>query len=234
MLLTQQVVHCLDRVERGKRNLHKNGVPVAHGSVPKAGQFESLEFSPVLALRTDEASGAVDIVGQIERLPLVVFHGAYQVDGIKVSTLGEHAHVLLVCLVYLAALKYLEAYSAVLIIRKEGAAARFADILHHSAYAHGAVELLAQIDYQLGVFKLLDVGLAAAQVALHEAYHLFKLSMGVVAGVEQTQVAEGTRLKRDEYAGKNLLVVHGVALEAVGHNVVYVLSSRTPRRPRCR
>ena len=146
MLLAQQIVHCLDRVERRKRNFHKNGVPVAHGSVPKAGQFESLEFSPVLALRTDEACGAVDIVGQVERLPLVVLHGTHQVDGIKVSTLGEHAHVLLVGLVNLAALKYLEAYSAVMIIRKEGAAARFADILHHSAYAHGAVELLKLAD----------------------------------------------------------------------------------------
>ena len=33
--IPQQIVHRLDRIERGKRNFHKNGVPVAHRAIPK-------------------------------------------------------------------------------------------------------------------------------------------------------------------------------------------------------
>ena len=50
MLRAEQVVDRLDGIEGAERNLYEQSVPVTHGTVPQAGQFQSLEFTSVLGL----------------------------------------------------------------------------------------------------------------------------------------------------------------------------------------
>ena len=54
------------------------------------------------ALGGDEACGYVHVVWKVVGFSLGVFHGAYEVNGVEVCAGGEHLHVLLVALVYLA------------------------------------------------------------------------------------------------------------------------------------
>ena len=116
MLLTKQVIDGLNGIECSERNLNKDCVPIAHGTIPKSWQLKCLEFLAVLALALDESSGAIHEVGQIEGLTLVVLNGAYEVNGVEVSALGEHLHVFGIVLVNLTALENLQAHSAVLVI----------------------------------------------------------------------------------------------------------------------
>ena len=96
MLVAEKVVDGLDGIEGSQGNLNENGRPVAHGTIPESGQLKSLELLAALGLLRDEASGLVDIVGQIEGLALIVLDGADEVDRIEVGALGEHLHILLV------------------------------------------------------------------------------------------------------------------------------------------
>ena len=223
MLLTQQVVHCLDGVERAERHLHKHGVPVAHGAIPQTRQLEGLQLLSALRLLRDETGGWVDILGQVEGLSLVVLDGADEVDRIEVGALGKHVHVLLVRLVNLAGFENLQADGAVLIVGEERTAARLTDIFHDAADAHRPVKFLAQVDDEVGILKVLDVRLAAAEVLLYEADNFLYLLVGVLARVEQAHIVEGFLLEGDEHAGYNLLPLYGVSLEAVGYDVVDVL-----------
>jgi hypothetical protein len=50
MCRTEKVKHYLYRVECGKRNLDKESVPVAHGTVPETRKFESLELTSLITL----------------------------------------------------------------------------------------------------------------------------------------------------------------------------------------
>ena len=43
VLVAQKVVHCLNRVKGGERNLYEDGVPITHGTIPQAGELEGLE-----------------------------------------------------------------------------------------------------------------------------------------------------------------------------------------------
>ena len=63
MLLAKEVVDGLHGVERAKGNLYEDGVPVAHGTIPQSGQFESLELLAILALAADESCGLVHELG---------------------------------------------------------------------------------------------------------------------------------------------------------------------------
>ena len=64
VLLAVKVVDGLHRIEGGKGNFHKYGVPVAHGTVPESGKFKGFQFLAVLALVGNETGGRVYIVGQ--------------------------------------------------------------------------------------------------------------------------------------------------------------------------
>ena len=55
VLLAKQVVDGLDWIESNGRHFYEHGVPVAHRTVPKAGQFQWLEFLSVLRLGADES-----------------------------------------------------------------------------------------------------------------------------------------------------------------------------------
>lgn len=101
-------------------------------------------------------------------LALVVLNSTNKVNGVEVSALGEHLHILGIALVNLAALKDLQTYCAVLIIGKERTTARLTYVLNNAAYTDRTVELRAQIDNEVGILKILDVRLATAQVVLNE------------------------------------------------------------------
>ena len=217
MLVAQQVIHRLHGVERAEGHFDEHGAPVAHRAVPQAGQLKGLEFLAGLRLRGDESRGLVDEIRQVEGPALVVLDGAYQVDGVEVSALCEHLHVGLVISVDLAALEYLERYGAVLVVGQEWSAAGLAHVLHHAAHAHRAVQLAAQV---VGIHLIiLRVG---AEAIAHEFGYLYQLRLAGSA-VEHPQILECLLLQGDENAGNDLLPLHGLGLQAVGHHVVDVL-----------
>ena len=131
--------------------------------------------------------------------------------------LGKHLHVFLVVGGYLRALEYLQAHGAVLVVGEEGPAAGLAHILHYAADAHGAVQLAAQV---VGIDSL-PLG-TAAQAALHEVGHLLYLLVGG-SFVQLLEVSKGLLLQGDQHAGDNLLPLHRLRLQTIGHHIVYVL-----------
>ena len=60
MRFTEQIINCLNRVERAGRNLDKQGNPVAHCTIPQARQLKRTHGFTLNALTTDEACLLVD------------------------------------------------------------------------------------------------------------------------------------------------------------------------------
>ena len=85
MLLTEEVIDGLHRIERAERYFHKDGVPVAHGAVPQTGEFESLQVFAILRFVGDEAGIGVYILGQVKLDALVVANGTNQVYAIEMG-----------------------------------------------------------------------------------------------------------------------------------------------------
>lgn len=50
MLLAQQVIYSLNRIEGAQWYLNKDGAPVAHSTVPQTWQLQSLQLLAALAL----------------------------------------------------------------------------------------------------------------------------------------------------------------------------------------
>ena len=94
MLLTQQVIHCLHRVKGRKRNFYKDGIPVAHRTIPQTGKFEGFQVFTVLRFVGDEAGGFIYIFHQVEFMSFIITHSAYEVYRIEVRTLLEHFFLL--------------------------------------------------------------------------------------------------------------------------------------------
>ena len=107
VLRTQQVVDGLYGVECIKWDFHKNCVPIAHSSIPKARQFQCFQFAAALTLAADEAGVVVNVVGQMEVVAFIVAGGTNQVNWVEMCTLGKHLDILGVGLVYLARFQYL-------------------------------------------------------------------------------------------------------------------------------
>lgn len=99
MLVAEQIVHGLHWVEGAQRNFYEYGVPVAHRTIPKTWQLESLEILTVLALAGDETGRWIYKLREIEGIALVILGSADEIYWVEVSTLGKHLHVLLVVLV---------------------------------------------------------------------------------------------------------------------------------------
>ena len=140
MLRTKQIVDGLNGIEGRKRHFHHDGTPVAHRSIPKARQLQSFQFLAIFALVGDEASCRVNEVGQIELLSLIVSNCADEVNGIEVSALREHLHVLGIVLVNLAAFEDLQRDAAIGIVSEERTASRFADVLHNATNANRTIK----------------------------------------------------------------------------------------------
>ena len=94
MLLTQQVIHCLHRVKGRKRNFYKDGIPVAHRTIPQAGKFEGFQVFTVLRFVGDEAGGFIYIFHQVEFMSFIITHSAYEVYRIEVCAFLEHFFLL--------------------------------------------------------------------------------------------------------------------------------------------
>ena len=223
MLIAKQVVDSLYWVEGRERNFHKDGVPVAHRSVPQSRQFKSLELLAVLAFRADEACVVVDMLEEVEAIALIVLCSANEVNGIEVGAVLEHGYILGIISIYLARLQNLKAHGSVSIIAYERTATRLAHILYDSAYAHRTVELFLKIDYEFGILQILDVMLAAVEVLLYEANHLLYLGVGVRTRLKYAQIFECLLLGVNEDTSQHLLIQYGIGLDTVGHYVVDVL-----------
>lgn len=223
MLFSQQVIDGFNRIKGGQWHFNEDGVPVAHGSVPESGKLESFKFPTVLGLGRDESCGGVCEVRQVEGLSLIVLESTNEVYRVEVGTFSEHPESGSVGLVNLRGFKNLETNSAVGIVSKERSAARLTYIPDHAAYAHRAIELVAEIDDKVCIFKFLNVGPTAAEVTLDEVDDFFEILMGVAAAVELIKVAESASLIADEYASKEFFIGYGVIFESVGHDVVNVL-----------
>lgn len=172
MLIPQQVIDCLYRIEGAQRYFNEYGIPVAHRSIPKSWQFESLQILSVLTLPTDKTSTWVDILWQIKLLSLIVLRSAYQIYRIEMSSIGKHLYVLLVVLIDLTRLKNLQTYRTILVISKERTAARLTYILDDTANSHWTIQLLLQIDNKFSIFQFLDISTTAAEFSLQESYYL--------------------------------------------------------------
>ena len=85
MSRSQKVEHDLHRIESLKRNLHETGIPVAHGAVPEARKFESLQLPALIALGADESCILIHILEKIELLPLVVPEASDEIHRIEMG-----------------------------------------------------------------------------------------------------------------------------------------------------
>ncbi len=195
MLVAEQIVHGLHWVEGTERNLYEYGIPVAHRTIPETWQLECLQILTVLALARDETGRWIYKLRKIEGIALVILGSTNEIYRVEVSTLGKHLHILLVVLVNLRALQNLKTYSAILVIGKEWTTTRLAHVLNDTADTHRTVQLLAQIDNQFGILQLLDISLAAAEVALNEADNLLQLLVVVLTRIQYLQIIESLLLQ---------------------------------------
>ena len=116
MLFSQQIVDSLNGVEGLKRNFNEDRTPVAHSTIPKTGKLKSLQFATILALVGDETSSGINKLGKVELIALIVTDSTYEVNGIEVSALCEHLHILLIVGIDLATLKDLQTDTTIRIV----------------------------------------------------------------------------------------------------------------------
>ena len=86
MRRTEKVKNDLDRVECSERNLNEKSVPVAHGTIPEAREFESLEFAALITLRTYESCVLIHIFQKVETLSLIIMEAANDVNRIEMGS----------------------------------------------------------------------------------------------------------------------------------------------------
>ena len=223
MLVAEQIVHGLHWVECTERNLYEYCIPVAHRTIPKTWQLECLQILTILTLAGDETGRWINELRKIEGIALVILGSADEIYRVEVSTLGEHLHILLVILVNLRALQNLKTYGTILVISKEWTTTRLAHVLNDTADTHRAVQLLTQIDNQFGILQLLDISLAAAEVALNEAYNLLQLLMVVLTRIQNLQIIESLFLQSNQYTCNHLLPGNSLSLQAIRNHIVNIL-----------
>ena len=101
MLFAKQIVHSLNRVESSKADFNEDCIPIAHGPIPESGEFESFQFTSVLALVADEAGFLVNVSGQVKFLTFIILDSTYKVHGVEVCALFKHGFLVGVVHVYL-------------------------------------------------------------------------------------------------------------------------------------
>ena len=120
----------------------------------------------------------------------------------------------------LAALENLERDTPVGIVSEEGATAGFADIAHHAADAHRAVESTIEIVEEFESFEGFSGVAVAVKIFFDELQHLVQALFAHIARFEFFEIGESTGLQADEQTGKHLFVSDGVGFQPVGADIV--------------
>ena len=68
MLIAEKIIDSLHGVEGAKGYFDEDRAPIAHGTIPKAGQLKGTKLAAVLRLVGDEARVRVDVVGKVKGL----------------------------------------------------------------------------------------------------------------------------------------------------------------------
>ena len=108
MLRAEEIVDRLHGIERAERHFNEDSVPVAHGAIPEAGEFECQQFFAVLGFVGNETGGGIDEIGQMEFFAVEVAQTTHEIDGIEVRALFEERFFARIVHVDLAALEDLE------------------------------------------------------------------------------------------------------------------------------
>ncbi len=82
---TEEVVDGLHGVEGADGHFNQYGVPVAHRTVPEAGQLKGFDLNTLTALLGNEACGFVNVVGKIEFVALPVFCAYHKINRIEMG-----------------------------------------------------------------------------------------------------------------------------------------------------
>ena len=205
----QQVVDGLDGVEGSSGHFDEHRIPVRHGAVPEAGEFESLDLHALAALLGDKSCGVVNEVGEIEFLTAIVLDGADEVDGIEVCGVTHHLDRLLRFGVDLCRLQDLGRDGAVGVLAEEWSAAGLTFVAHHAADACRAVEFGEDI---FGLpLRGHGVGLVAcdAEDTAQECEHLLEHLLRGSAFIQDAAVFVDLLLCGDEDAADDLLISDG-------------------------
>ena len=88
MLLSQQVVHRLNRIECSQGYFYKDRVPIAHRTVPKSGKFQGFQVFTVLRLIGNKACCLIHILHQVEFVTFIIAYGTNQIYRIEVRTMS--------------------------------------------------------------------------------------------------------------------------------------------------
>ena len=159
----------------------------------------------------------------MEGMTLEVLSSTDKIYRIEVGTRGEHLHIFCIVLVNLAALKNLRTKGAILIESQEGATAGLTNILHDTTNTHWPIEFFLQVDYQVRIFKLLDILPTTAKITLNEMNDLLKFLMVVAPRLQVFQVIESFLLSLYEYAGNNFLPLDSISFQTVWDDIVDIL-----------
>ena len=109
MLRAEEIVDRLHGIERAEWHFNEDGVPVAHGAIPEAGEFECQQFFAVLGFAGNETGGGIDEIGQMEFFAVEVAQTTHEIDGIEVRALFEERFFARIVHVDLAEAKYAKA-----------------------------------------------------------------------------------------------------------------------------
>ena len=170
--------------------------------------------APLVFLLMNPVCG-VDELAEVEITAAVVLGAADEVDGVEVGRGLEYFLLLRVVVVDLRRFDNLEASTVLGINGVEGTASGFAEVLHHAADAHGAVEELME-GFGIATFWYHDVKLffCEADEAVKGAF--------VGLAVEGAEGLEAFLAEFEEHAGNHLLVNHCCVFHPVGHHIVNV------------
>ncbi|CCZ70987.1 oRF2 [Bacteroides sp. CAG:702] len=137
--------------------------------------------------------------------------------------LFEHRLLFRIFHINLRTFQNLQRNSTIRIISQERSSTRFTYILYHTAHAHRTIKLLTQINYQVGIFHILDVFLATTQLLLDETNNTFKLFMAIMTTIQQFQIIECLFLKRHQHTCQQFFVGHSIFFQPVRNHVINVL-----------
>ena len=156
-------------------------------------------------------------------MSFVITNSTNQVYRIEVSSPLKHFLFCRVIHVNLRTFEDLQGDCSVAIVCQERTTTRFAYVLHHTADTHRTVQLLFQIDHQLGVFEVFHFGILAEKLFLQELKNFHNLLMRIFSTIKQLKILESFFLQSYQYTGNQFLISHCVSFQFIGHYIVDIL-----------